>query len=133
MQSVYAFGLYCRRIEKEMLRLPNDFPGMKGIISNIELIKLYILNNNLNNILNNNNTQNFQNFVYTRHYHFRYASKDYLVYIPFDYPHGVPTVFRIEKGKKKKLWRPVNWSPICRIGSLILTYVTVGEEEYCST
>jgi len=52
--------------------------------------------------------------------------KLFTVHIPFQYPHTPPIVYDCHG---KQLWQVVDWSPICTVGSLVLTYYCIPTYE----
>lgn len=94
-RQIHAFGSYLRRIEAE-LRMSSELYPIYNIASVDGHYRQYII---------------------------QLDEKVFKITIPFEYPFIPPVVFPIYPVVKKKcLWRPVNWTPVCTIFSLLLNY-----------
>ena len=75
--------------------------------------------------INLSNTYSFMKVISAPHFRrfkVKVYEKIYTVHIPFYYPHTPPLVY---DSNGKQMWEIVDWSPICTIGSLVLTYYCI--------
>jgi len=94
-KQILAYGCYSRRIQREFRYISTTYPFMQFLSSHLD---------------------------HSRCFHIRVYEKLYSVHIPFDYPHQPPLVY---DDCGKRLWNIIDWSPICTIGSLLLTYYCI--------
>ena len=95
LRHIQAFGSYLRRVHAELCRFSELYPYYP--IARVD--------------------------GHYRQYIIQIYEKIFKIIIPFEYPFIPPVVYSLYPLMKNDcLWRPVNWTPVCTIFSLLLNY-----------